>query len=303
MVKVMNEIKYEQLDLFDFQASENIDKPTLTSDDNRELLIAGLENYKRSESLYHNFRNTALSVYETYDWTDDELLQAAKDIYYFFGFRTNVQTSSNKVSKTLFVSEKKQRELGLFGKSDQTYCIPIYFKMERNEYYKRFLVLSDAKELVNHYTDTYYRTDKVFVRYTYLSKAFLLGFAYLIKAIEADFDKKDPGKLGFSRSEMYDLFKGLIAGPRSNNYNFYDYVMQHSIESEKSNESVAEAIELLKTELFTTGKAGDKGVEQIAPWTGSLGFKRLINYVQDFLDKNYEIVSHSTFTLLATPIK
>lgn len=283
-----NELQIEQLDLFDLLNSNKAATKNFAPRKLEGTTTLQLSNFRNrlSESLYHNFHQTAQAIYESYDWTDEQILSAAQLIYPYLGFRTNVQTSGNQVRKAIFVSDLDQRKLGLFGRSNQTYCIPLYFRMENSEYYRRFLILSDSESLVSHYTDTYYRKDKPFVRYAYLSKAELLGSTYLINAIWNSIEDVDPAKLGFSHSELHDLFKGLIAGNRANNYMFYDYCMQRSTAIKELHSNISHDFNMLQEEF------GIK-LEDRKLWDGFNDFKRMIDYVQNFLNNNFAIKAAS----------
>lgn len=279
-----NELQIEQLDLFDLLNSNKDATKNFAPRKLEGTTTLQLSNFKNrmSESLYHNFRQTAKAIYESYDWTDEQMLSAAELIYPYLGFRTNVQTSGNQVRKAIFVSDLDQRKLSLFGRSNQTYCIPIYFRMVNSEYYRRFLILSDSESLVSHYTDTYYRKDKPFLRYAYLSKAELLGSTYLINAIWDSIEGVNPAKLGFSHSELHDLFKGLIAGNRASNYMFYDYCMQRSTVIKSWQSDIIHDFNMLQEEF------GIK-LEDRELWDGFNDFKRMIDYVQNFLNNNFVI--------------
>ena len=185
-----------------------------------------------------------------------------------------------------WVSEKSQKDLGLLGKSSQTYCNPIYFKMARPEYYKRFLILSDADSLKAHYTDTYYRKDKPFVRYTYMSEEYLVGYAYLINLLRKPIVEDSKNRMDFATYEFDDLIKGLIAGNKSNNYNFYDYAMTHA-EIKKKHDKEAEYDNQLLQETFVhLGRDGSN-----LSYDGYLDFTRLIAYIQKALDDNFQLVA------------
>lgn len=277
---------YSQLDLFDLCEKASVDVPVIRSF-GKEKLIVEHKQVQSNSSLFSRFKQVALAIYNSYEWTDRQLLKAAKILYPFIGYRTNVKTSSNKVVEAMFVSEEDQNKLGLFGKSDQTYCIPIYYKMADREYYRRFIVLSDAHQLKSDYTDVYYFRDKPFIRYSYMSKAYLLGFAYLISSIKADFHRTADtrNRMDFSELELRDLIKGLISGPRSNNYNFYDYAMTNANLVKEWQSDTAETFKLAQKVYKRTGSN-----EEVIEWSGYRDFKRAIDYLQKFLDSNFRLV-------------
>lgn len=281
-----NELNIQQLDLFDFFENANtLSRKAVTPETNSDgKLVLKLSNFKSREttSLFRGFKQVAHAIYETYDWTDEQILEAAEQIYPFIGFKTNAQTYGNKVKEAIFVSDKDQKKLSLYGRSNQTYCIPIYFRMYNSEYYRRFLILSDSESLVSHYTDTYYRKDKPFVRYAYLSKADLLGYVYLMNDIINHIKNTDPAKLGFSHNELHDLFKGLIAGNRASNYMFYDYCLQRTTDIKQWQSDVMSDLSMLQDALGFHGK--DRHL-----WDGYNDFKRMIDFVQDYLNKHYLI--------------
>lgn len=166
---------YSQLDLFDLCEKASVDVPVIRSFGKEELIVEHKQ-VQSNSSLFSRFKQVALAIYNSYEWTDRQLLKAAKILYPFIGYRTNVKTSSNKVVEAMFVSEEDQNKLGLFGKSDQTYCIPIYYKMADREYYRRFIVLSDAHQLKSDYTDVLlFSRQAIYSLFLYV-KSLFVGF-------------------------------------------------------------------------------------------------------------------------------
>lgn len=297
MVIIMTDEKYEQLNLFDMvnaiaETPKQDNIIPLRNEAHLEVLHLDRKFYSAKANLYGKFKQLAMAIYSSYKWTDEQLLESAKIIYPYIGFRTNAKTSTNKVKDVIFVSDKKQQELGLFGKSDQTYCIPLYFRMQENEYYRRFLILSDASELYKHYTDTYYRKRKPFVRYSYISKAYLLGYAYLIQAIKSEFVRtKDQHLMDFSEMELNDLIKGLISGDRSTNYAFYDYAITNAQTIKGWQKDVATNFTLEQDIYANLGD--DKAILQ---WDGYRDFERLLAFVKNYLDDNFKVIPTTSLT-------
>ena len=128
-------IHSEQLDLFNLPELDEI----IETHQQEKAISIDPKLINKKADLFIKFKQIALAVYNSKEWTEDEILEAAETIYPYIGFRTNKYTSSNHVVRASWVSEKCQKDLGLLGKSSQTYCNPIYFKMARPEYYKRFL--------------------------------------------------------------------------------------------------------------------------------------------------------------------
>lgn len=276
---------YKQLDLFLNNEARVSFVPTMDSKQ-REILTANTKLSQKRTSLFSKFKNVAMSVYQTYEWDDEDLLEAARDIYIFIGFRTNVKTSTNQVEKALFISKKHQKLIGLFGKSDQSYCIPIYYSMVKKEVYQRFLVLSDSKSLANYYTDTYFKKRNKNIRYAYLSKEYLLGYSYIINAIIDDFSKKDPGKLGFSSSVLYEILKGLISGPRANDYMYYDYAITNTQSLRRMQNEAQDKIRFFEANSSLVPKGEEPFI-----LSRYLDYKKALDYIKSFLNKHYSLVN------------
>lgn len=276
---------YQQLDLFLRNNTRVSFGPKMDSK-KREVLKANTKTSQKRTTLFSKFKKVAISVYQTYKWDDEDLLEAAKNIYIFIGFRTNVKTSTNQVDRALFISKKYQKLIGLFGKSDQNYCIPIYYSMTNKEVYQRFLVLSDSKSLTNYYTDTYFKKLNKNIRFAYLSKEYLLGYSYIINAIIADFNEKDPGKLGFSSSVLYEILKGLISGPRANNYMYYDYATTNTQILRKMQCKAQD-----KVRFFETNSSLVPNGEKPLILDRYLDYKKALDYIKDFLDEHYSLVN------------
>ena len=272
----------EQLDLFNLPVLDEI----IESKQEEKVLSIDPKKINKNADLFIKFKQIALAVYNSKEWTEDEILEAAETIYPYIGFRTNKYTASNHVVRASWVSEKSQKDLGLLGKSSQTYCHPIYFKMARPEYYKRFLILSDADSLKAHYTDTYYRKDKPFVRYTYMSEEYLVGYAYLINLLRKPIVEDSKNRMDFATYEFDDLIKGLIAGNKSNNYNFYDYAMTHAEIKKKRTKEAEYDNQLLQETFVHLGRDGSN-----LSYDGYLDFTRLIAYIQKALDDNFQLVA------------
>ncbi len=251
----------------------------------RKKLLVDRNQFDKSPTLFHKFKQLARVIYHSYLWDDEQILKAARILYPYIDFKTCASQKNRKVIETRFVSDKTQMKLKLFGKSDQTYCRSIYYKLEGNQYYKRFLILSDAKELVAHYTDTYYRCNKPFVRYSYISKEYLLGYAYLISNIKAKMYGKDAQWISLINFELKDVFKGLIAGTRSKNYAYYDYVLAHLNIADKRQQEIVRDYKLMQELYLSIGKEN-----KLVRWNGLVSYKQLIDYIHNFLDSNFIVV-------------
>lgn len=279
----MNNLKYsQQLDLFNLPNYDEVVEPF----QEKSVVSIDVKSINKDANLFTKFKQIAIAVYNSQEWNDEQILEAAETIYPYIGFRTNKYTSSNHVVRASWVSDKTQRDFGLVGKSSQTYCNPIYFNMAQSEYYRRFLILSDAESLESHYTDTYYRKDRPFIRYTYMSEDYLIGYAYLINLLRKQVVENSKNRMDFATYEFDDLIKGLIAGNKSNNYNFYDYAVTHANIKKKWAKKTEYDAQLLQ-ESFT--HLGEDGSNML--YDGYLDFDRLITYVQKELDEKFELIA------------
>ena len=98
----------EQLDLFNLPVLDEI----IESKQEEKVLSIDPKKINKNADLFIKFKQIALAVYNSKEWTEDEILEAAETIYPYIGFRTNKYTASNHVVRASWVSEKSQKDLG-----------------------------------------------------------------------------------------------------------------------------------------------------------------------------------------------
>lgn len=267
--------KCEQLSLFEVTNTYEIKKTNkkINFGIYKRLNIKSINriNYltnKNYTSLWGRFHQMAEFIYANNNWSWEDYLWAAEELYPYLGFISEaVQNNPLHVSmikKVEILTADKIKELGLFAGESSKYEFALKFIPKDASYKTHYLVLtSDTKKLQSVGVPFSYSKHRNY-NFTYISKSLLIGYAKLIHDLIQKYDiyqSANDDEVRGSDTSLWRLLSGLVGGIRSVSYLKYKNAVYETPKISKETFQIAKLLSQRLGRHFKNLNSGHNTVE------------------------------------------